>query len=137
VRVSDVQLQERQPEEEQTEEEKRRTSETELVEVEFELNVETLPEATVRVSGTRGVQYSGSYGSIQGRQHLGEVRTLGAEPVDYPVELQSEFDMVSATFRKRSPGTGVLKVEILSDSRVQEVQETTAAFGGVSVSWKA
>ncbi len=137
VRVSDVQLQERQPEGGQTEEEQRRTSETELVEVELELDVETLPEATVRVSGTRSVQYSGSYGSIQGRQHLVEVRTLGAEPVDYPVELQSEFDMVSATFRKKSPGTGVLKVEILSDSRVQEVQETTAAFGGVTISWKA
>jgi len=112
--------------------------------VEFELDVE--PElgfeeaqatATVRVSGTEGVQYLGSYGNRREQRQVVEVRTLGAEPVDYLVEFQPGSDEVNATFQKRSPGTGMLRVEILTDSRVQKVQETTAAFGGVTVSWKA
>jgi len=123
-----------QTEGEQTEEE-RRTSEAEPVEVELEFDVETQPTVTVRVSGTEGVQYFGSYGNSRGRRQLVEARTLEAEPVDYPVEIQPGSDEVSATFQKRSPGTGTLRVQILSDAQVQESRETTSEFGAVTATW--
>jgi len=123
-----------QTEGEQTEEE-RRTSEAEPVEVELEFDVETQPTVTVRVSGTEGVQYFGIYGNSRGRQQLEEARTLEAEPVDYPVEIQPGSDEVSATFQKRSPGTGTLRVQILSDAQVQESREITSEFGAVTATW--
>lgn len=90
----------------------------------------------VRVSGTQGVEYSGSYGTSQGQTTVDG--TLGGEPDEYEVDAQTgtfEFDVITASFQKRSPGPGQLRVEIVSDGDVQASQETSAEFGVVTTSW--
>ncbi len=93
-------------------------------------------EILVRISGTQGVQYSGSYGTARGQRTVDG--TLGAQPDDYDVEAETgtfEFDVVTATFQKRSQGPGALRVEIVSGGEVVAAQETTADFGVASVNW--
>jgi hypothetical protein len=93
-------------------------------------------EVAVRVSGTQGVEYSGSYGTSQGQRSVDGA--LGAEPEDYEVDAQTgrfEFDVITATFQKRSPGPGTLRVEIVSEGEVVASQETTAEYGVANVSW--
>jgi hypothetical protein len=89
----------------------------------------------VRVSGTQGVAYSGSYGTAR------EVRTvndtaLGAEPRNYELEeVGSEEGAVNAVFKKTSPGRETLMVEILVDGEVLTRSETSAELGSVTVNW--
>jgi hypothetical protein len=94
-------------------------------------------EVLVRISGTQGVQYSGSYGTPQGQRTVDG--TLGVEPDEYDVEGVEtgafEFDVVTANFQKRSQGPEALRVEIVSGGEVVAAQETTAAFGVASVTW--
>ena len=93
-------------------------------------------EVLVRISGTQGVQYSGNFGSTRGQRTVDG--TLGVEPDEYDVEAETgtfEFDVVTATFQKRSQGPGGLRVEIVSGGEVVAAQETTADFGVVSVTW--
>jgi hypothetical protein len=93
-------------------------------------------EILVRISGTQGVQYSGSYGTTQGQRTIDG--TLGVEPDEYAVEPETgtfEFDVVTAGFQKRSQGPGALRVEIVSGGEVVAAQETTAEFGLASVTW--
>jgi hypothetical protein len=93
-------------------------------------------DVAVRVSGTQGVEYSGSYGTTQGQTTVDG--TLGARPDEYEVDAQTgrlQIDVVSASFQKRSPGPGQLRVEIVSDGDAQASQETSAEFGVVSTVW--
>ena len=90
----------------------------------------------VRISGTQGVEYSGSYGSTQGQRTVDG--TLGAAPDVYDVEGNTgslQLDVITASFQKRSPGPGDLRVEIVTDGDVQASQETSAEFGVVTTSW--
>ncbi|HZY57446.1 MAG TPA: hypothetical protein VFE09_06575 [Rubrobacteraceae bacterium] len=91
---------------------------------------------TIRVSGTQGTPFTGSYGTTRGGQRTVE-GTIGAQPTDYNVPVETsplEFDNVSASFQKRTQ-RGQLRVEILADGEVKKSQETTADFGVVSVTY--
>ncbi len=90
----------------------------------------------VTISGTQGVEYSGSYGTSQGQTTVDG--TLGGEPDEYEVDANTgtfEFDVITASFQKRSPGPGQLRVEVVTDGDVQASQETSAEFGVVTTSW--
>jgi hypothetical protein len=97
---------------------------------------ERVGNEAVRISGTQGVEYSGSYGTTRGQKTVDG--TLRAQPVEYEVDVDTgtfEFDVITASFQKRSPGLGSLRVEIISDGDVQASQETQAEFGVVTSSW--
>jgi hypothetical protein len=83
---------------------------------------------TVRVTGTQGIPFSGSYGTAGGSMSSVE----GVVPADYTLEPE-RFDSVSATMQKRG-AEGELTVQILSDGEVLEEQSTTASYGVASVS---
>ena len=64
--------------------------------------------------------------------------TLGAAPDEYEVEANTgrfQFDIITATFQKRSLDPGDLRVEIVSDGDVVASQETSAEFGVASTTW--
>jgi len=93
-------------------------------------------DVAVRVSGTPGIDYSGSYGATQGQRTVDGI--LAAAPTEYDVEAKTgrfEFDAISAVFQKRSPGAGSLLVEIIHEGEVVASQETSAEFGVASVTW--
>jgi len=94
-------------------------------------------ELVVRVSGTEGTAYSGSYENIMGEGEPQIVdETLGDEPTEYEVEIgEGTSDGVSAFFEKTQPGGGELKVEILADGEVITESTTYAEFGSVIVDW--
>lgn len=94
-------------------------------------------EVVVRVSGTEGTAYAGTYGNIA---EEGEPQTiedaLGSEPTEYEVEIeQGVSDGVSAFFEKTQPGSGELEAEILADGEVIAQSTTYAEFGSVIVDW--
>ena len=87
----------------------------------------------VRVSGTPGTAYSGSYGTFQGAQAVDD--TLRIEPADYEIE-GSVSDILAAVFRKTQPNDeGTLKVEILVDGEVVAEDETSEEVGVINVAW--
>jgi hypothetical protein len=102
-------------------------------------NVPTSPEAAgnvaVRVSGTEGIAFSGTYGTIEGSLQTVD-DTIKAEPTDYQVEIQKGVsDGVTAGFQKTQPGEGALKVEILADDKAVVESRTLVEFGAVNVDW--
>ncbi|MDQ3964848.1 MAG: hypothetical protein M3246_00085 [Actinomycetota bacterium] len=89
----------------------------------------------VRVSGTQGVAYSGSYGTAREVRNVNDT-ALGAEPRNYELEeVGSEEGAVNAVFKKSSPGRETLMVEILVDGEVLTRSETSAELGSVTVNW--
>ena len=92
--------------------------------------------ATVRISGTQGVVYFGSYGSA-GSGSKSIEGTLGEEPVDYEVPLeQKTTEVVHASLHKRGNSPpGRLRVQIIADGEVAKEQETEAESGDVSVDY--
>ena len=87
----------------------------------------------VRVSGTPGTAYSGSYGTFGSVQAVDG--TLEGEPVDYTIE-GSVSDILAVAFRKTQPADeGTLKVEILVDGEVVAEDETSEEIGVINVSW--
>jgi hypothetical protein len=87
----------------------------------------------VRVSGTPGTTYSGSYGTFQSAQSVDD--TLGVEPADYEIE-GSVSDILAAVFRKSQPADEeTLKVEILVDGEVVAEDETSEEIGVINVTW--
>jgi major membrane immunogen (membrane-anchored lipoprotein) len=89
----------------------------------------------VRVSGTEGIAYSGTYGTIEGTLETVD-DTVGSEPKDYDVEVQEGVsDGVTAGFQKTEPGQGELKVQILGDEKVVVESRTLAEFGAVNADW--
>ncbi len=91
----------------------------------------------VRVSGTQGVRYSGTYGRVGNSRSVSGV--LGAEPVDYPIEGVKtgafDYDYVDAFFSKDNARPGTIRVELIRDGRVVNESETSAQYGSASVSW--
>lgn len=88
----------------------------------------------VRVSGTEGTAYSGTYGTDQ------EVReaegVVEAEPRDYDlgnVDFGDFDEEVNAVFRKTETGRGNLRMEILVDGEPIAVEETNEELGEVEL----
>ena len=87
----------------------------------------------VRVSGTPGTAYSGSYGTFQSAQTVDD--TLGIEPAAYEIE-GSVSDILAAVFRKTQPADeGTLRVEILVEGKVLAEDETSEEIGVINVTW--
>ena len=92
-------------------------------------------EVVVRVSGTEGTAYSGTYGTIEGRLQTVD-ETVGAEPTEYDVEVEEGVaDGVTAGFQKTQSGTEELSMEILADGKVVVESRTFAEFGAVNADW--
>jgi hypothetical protein len=91
----------------------------------------------VRVSGTQGTTYIGSYSTLRGELQIVEDTTLGDEPQEYevPVEEGEPPDGVTASFQKRTAGTVELKAEIVADEVVVAESMTLVPTGSVIVEW--
>jgi hypothetical protein len=89
--------------------------------------------AVIRVTGTRGEPFSGSYGNID------TTRTVdGSTPAEFEQKVDTGFlsmDSVSATFQKMGGGNGKLGVQIVVDGEVVKQANTTAEYGVVSAVW--
>ena len=102
---------------------------------------ETTVEATVedgvvvRVSGTPGPVYSGTYGTAPEVQAVDDA-TVGTEPADYEVgTVGDEDDRLNASFSKTVPGGETLEVEILVSGEAVARGETSAELGVATASW--
>jgi hypothetical protein len=94
---------------------------------------EAVENVVVRVSGTPGTAYSGSYGTFQSAQAVDD--TLEVEPVDYEIEGRVS-DILAVVFRKTQPADeGTLKVEILVDGEVVAEDETSEGIDVINVTW--
>ena len=102
-----------------------------------ETTVEETAESgvVVRVSGTPGTAYSGTYGTVADVQAVDDA-TVGAEPTDYEVgTVRSAGDRLNASFSKIDPGSETLEVEILVDGQAVARGETSAEMGVATASW--
>ena len=89
----------------------------------------------VRVSGTPGTTYSGTYGTATDVQTVDDA-TVGTEPTDYEVgAVGSTRDRLNASFSKTAPGGETLEVEILVDGEAVARGETSAELGVATASW--
>ena len=88
----------------------------------------------LRVSGTPGVAYEGTYNT---REEVQTVEgTVGDEPTDYDANVEGVDEAtLTAVFRKTQPGGETLKVEIVSDDQVIAESATAADLGEVTVKW--
>ncbi len=90
----------------------------------------------VRVPGTEGVAYEGSYGSSFRDSTEVEETTIEDEPVEYEVDLQEdEGQAVIANFHKTQSGTEQLKVQIVADGEVAVESSTYVEDGSVFADW--
>ncbi|CAA9478162.1 MAG: hypothetical protein AVDCRST_MAG25-2585 [uncultured Rubrobacteraceae bacterium] len=98
---------------------------------------ESARTATVRLSGTEGTIYAGSYGNLDGSEYAEGL--LEGEPVEFTVDLrESGFDVVNASFSK--PGVdddGTLKIEILAGGEVVAEQEAETQYGTLNLTWSS
>ncbi len=83
---------------------------------------------TIRVSGTAGLQFNGSYGVTNSDGSSTSQTVDGTVPTEYQVT----GTIVSVVFQKQTEA-GTLKVQIIKDGEVVKEAETTAAYGVVSV----
>ena len=89
----------------------------------------------VRVSGTPGTAYSGTYGTAAEVQAVDDA-TIGNEPTDYEVGATgSVSDRLNVSFSKTEPGGETLEVEILVDGEAIARGETSAELGVATASW--
>jgi hypothetical protein len=100
-------------------------------------NPEEAGEVVVRISGTEGIAYAGTYGNLEQEGIPPTIEdTLGDEPTEYEVEIEEGVsDGVSAFFEKTEPGSGELEAQILADGEVVTESTTYAEFGSVIVDW--
>jgi hypothetical protein len=82
---------------------------------------------TVKVSGTPGLSFSGSYMVVTASGKSESKSVDGKVPQSY----QLSGSIVSVSFQKQSE-SGVLEVQILKDGRVVSASDTSAAYGVVS-----
>ncbi|MFZ2071509.1 MAG: CFI-box-CTERM domain-containing protein [Halobacteriota archaeon] len=82
----------------------------------------------IRVEGTSGLSFSGSYGDLGSQKSVD-----GTVPKTYTIE-NPEGDIVSAVFQKQERG-GELTVKLVKDGKVVKSESTTAEYGVVSVSY--
>lgn len=87
----------------------------------------------VRVSGTPGTAYSGTYGTATEVQAVDDA-TVGTGPTDYEVGTVGG-DRLNASFTKTAPGEETLEVEILVDGEAVARGETSAELGVATASW--
>lgn len=85
-------------------------------------------EFTIKVSGTDGLEFSGSYMSVLADGKSTSKSVDGIIPTEYSVK----GNIVSVAFQKKSE-SGFLKVQILKDDKVINESESSAAYGVVSV----
>ena len=83
---------------------------------------------TIRVTGTAGLSYAGSYTITTADGQTVYTSIDGTVPKDYAVRGK----MIACSFRKGSED-GLLKLEIIKDNRVVATSETTAAYGNAGV----
>jgi len=85
-------------------------------------------EFEIKVSGTTGLEFSGSYMAVTSGGQSTSKSVDGVVPATYSVK----GNIVSAVFQKKAE-SGTLKVEILKGGKVVNSSDTTAAYGVVSV----
>jgi hypothetical protein len=96
---------------------------------------EDADKVEVRISGTEGTAYSGTYGTIEGTLQTVD-DTVGSDPTEYEVEVEEGVaDGVTAGFQKTQPGSEELSVEILADDQVVVESRTFAELGAVNADW--
>ncbi len=88
----------------------------------------------VRVSGTPGTAYSGTYATGGETQTVSDA-TLETEPTNYPVEIGENDSGLTAAFKKTQPGRETLMAEVLVGDEVVTQSETSAELGSITVSW--
>jgi hypothetical protein len=89
----------------------------------------------VRVSGTPGTAYSGTYGTATEVQAVDDA-TVGTEPTDYEVGgVGGAGDRLNTSFSKTEPGGETLEVEIVVDGEPVARGETSAELGVATASW--
>ena len=88
----------------------------------------------LRISGTPGVQFSGTYTTPQGSQNFSG--TLGTTPTDYEVggEGVAGLNVVTVNVQKQGMG-GTLRVEILENGQVVQSAETDSTNNAVSLTY--
>jgi hypothetical protein len=82
---------------------------------------------TIRVTGTDGSEFSGSYMLVTADGQSQSKTVDGVVPAEY----RCRGSIVSTTFQKQAEG-GRLKVQIFKGSQLVNESETTAAYGVVS-----
>lgn len=82
---------------------------------------------TVKVSGTPGLRFSGSY-MVVTASGKSESKSVDGE---VPQSYQLSGSIVSVSFQKQSE-SGVLELQILKDGQVVSASDTSAAYGLVS-----
>ncbi len=82
----------------------------------------------IKVSGTTGLNFSGSYMTVTSNGNSTSKTVDGTVPTQYSVR----GTIVSVVFQKKTEG-GYLKVEVLRGGKVINSSDTTAAYGVVSV----
>jgi hypothetical protein len=90
--------------------------------------------ATIRVTGTSGTPFKGSYGSASARTESVE----GEVPQDYEVSYtgpDGSFGTVTASMQKQVDDYSKLTVQIIVDGETKKEQTTAADFGVAKVSW--
>jgi len=95
-------------------------------------------DLVVRVSGTEGVAYKGSYGTSFLKRDETDVKktTVKSEPTEYKVNLQKGKDKaVFAEFSKTQSNTEQLEVEIVADDEVAVEGSTNVEKGSVFIDW--
>jgi hypothetical protein len=103
---------------------------------------ETAPETAagennvvVRVSGTPGTVYSGTYGTSS-EVHIVDDATVGDEPTDYEMgAVEADDGLLNASFSKSEAGRETLEAEILVDGEAVTRSDTSAEKGKVIVNW--
>ncbi len=90
--------------------------------------------ATIRVTGTSGTPFKGSYGLVgSGAESVEEV-----VPQDYEVSYSDPpgpFLTVKASMQKRVDDYSNITVQIIVDGETKAERTTGAAFGVAKVSW--
>jgi hypothetical protein len=90
--------------------------------------------ATIRVTGTPGTPFKGSYGSANPSTESVE----GEVPQDYEVSYNDPsgpFLTVQASMQKRVDDYSSITVQIIVDGETKKERTTAAGFGVAKVSW--
>ncbi len=89
----------------------------------------------VRVTGTPGAVYSGTYGTATEVRAVDDA-TVGTEPTDYEVgAVEGQDGRLNVSFSKTESGGETLEVEILVDGEAVARGETSAELGVATASW--
>ena len=90
--------------------------------------------ATIRVTGTSGTPFKGSYGLVNSTTESVE----GVVPQDYELsykEPAGPFLTVQASMQKRVDDYSNITVQIIVDGETKKERTTAAGFGVAKVSW--